>query len=154
MDETAYRPPEKLRTMPTWLLNRAAATGDRLVSAELAKDGLRKHHYSALLTLAEVPGLSQAALGRRIGLDVSDVHAVVSDLEERGLLVRSRDSADRRRNTISLSPAGHRETARLEARLLAVQEQLLAPLSANARRQLLAALGTLATDSEPRREGE
>ena len=140
MDTNEYQPPQRLRTMPSWLLSRAALAGDRLVVACLAEVGLRKHHFTALLAVAEEDGLSQAALGRRLGLDVSDVHTVVGELEERGSLARTRDPADRRRNVLRLTASGRRELARLERRVGAAQDALLAPLSATARRQLVTAL--------------
>ena len=143
MDDKDYRPPSRLTQLPSWLLSRAAAAGDRLVSAALAESGLRKHHFAALLALAEEGGSSQAGLGRRLGLDVSDVHAVVGELEERGWVARTRDPADRRRNVLRLTASGRRELARLDRRVRSAQEELLAPLSATARRQLSAALGTL-----------
>jgi DNA-binding MarR family transcriptional regulator len=144
VDHTRYQPPEQLRTLPSWLLSQAAQAGDRLVSATLAEAGLRKHHFAALLAVAEVDGLSQAALGRRLGLDVSDVHAVVSELEERGSVARTRDPADRRRNVLTLTARGRRELAGLERRVRAAQDALLAPLSPTARRQLVSALRMLA----------
>ena len=85
-----------------------------------------------------------AALGRRLGLDVSDVHAVVGDLEDRGQVARTRDPGDRRRNVLELTGAGRRELGRLERRVLTAQAELLAPLSSMARRQLVTALVRLA----------
>jgi DNA-binding MarR family transcriptional regulator len=143
VDDSGYRPPAKLTELPTWLLSRAAMAGDRLVSAALAESGFRKHHFAALLALAEEGGSSQAGLGRRLGLDVSDVHAVVGELESRGYVARQRDESDRRRNVLALTAPGRRELARLERRLQAVQAELLAPLSTTARRQLTVALGRL-----------
>jgi DNA-binding MarR family transcriptional regulator len=143
VDESEYQPPAKLQEMPSWLLSRAAMAGDRLVTAALAETGARKHHFAALLALAEAQGISQAGLGRRMGLDVSDVHAVVGDLEGRGHVSRTRDPDDRRRNILILTPAGRRELARLERRVLVAQEALLSGLSATARRQLVTALRTV-----------
>jgi DNA-binding MarR family transcriptional regulator len=91
VDEIEYQPPAKLQEKPSWLLSRAAMAGDRLVTAALAETGARKQHYAALLALAEAAGTSQAGLGRRLGMDVSDVHAVVGELEGRGQVARSRD---------------------------------------------------------------
>ena len=143
MDESEYQPPAKLQEMPSWLLSRAAMAGNRLVTAALAETGTRKQHYAALLALAEAAGTSQAGLGRRLGMDVSDVHAVVGELEGRGHVTRSRDPQDRRRNVLILTSGGRRELARLEKRVLAAQEALLDGLSPTARRQLLAALRTV-----------
>jgi MarR family transcriptional regulator, lower aerobic nicotinate degradation pathway regulator len=144
MDPSDHRPPERLRTLPTWLLGRAALAGDRLVSATLAEAGLRTHHFTALLAIAELDGLSQAELGRRLGLDVSDVHAVVTELEEQGSVARRRDPADRRRNVLTLTARGRRRLAGLERRVAAAQDALLDPLSPTARQRLVSALRTLA----------
>jgi MarR family transcriptional regulator, lower aerobic nicotinate degradation pathway regulator len=143
VEESRWQPPVRLTGMPSWLLGQAALAGDRLVSAALAESGLRKHHFAALLALAELGTSSQVGLGRRLGLDVSDVHAVVSELEGRGYVARTRDPDDRRRNVLELTAVGRRQTARLERRVLAAQDELLAPLTPAARKALLAALETL-----------
>jgi DNA-binding MarR family transcriptional regulator len=143
VDESEYQPPAKLQEMPSWLLSRAAMAGDRLVTAALAETGARKHHFAALLALAEDEGTSQAGLGRRLGMDVSDVHAVVGELEGRGHVSRTRDPGDRRRNVLILTATGRRELARLEKRVLAAQDALLTGLPENARRQLVTALRTM-----------
>jgi DNA-binding MarR family transcriptional regulator len=143
VEESRWQPPKRLTEMPSWLLGQAALAGDRVVSAALAESGLRKHHLAALLALAELGTSSQAGLGRRLGLDVSDVHGVVGDLDDRGYVARTRDPDDRRRNVLELTAEGRREVARLERRVLAAQDELLAPLTPAARKALVAALEAL-----------
>lgn len=138
MDETGYRPPERLTTLPSWLLNRAAAAANGLVADGFAQEGVRRHHFTVLLALAEGPA-SQAALGRRLAIDRSDMAAVVADLERDGLIARRRDERDRRRNVVTLTPAGAGALDRLDARVRAAQEELLQPL-APAEREHLGAL--------------
>jgi DNA-binding MarR family transcriptional regulator len=70
-------------------------------------------------------------------MDRSDVAAAVSDLAGRGLAARAPDPADRRRNVISITPAGTAHLRRLDELLAGVQDELLAPLSAAERRQLI-----------------
>jgi DNA-binding MarR family transcriptional regulator len=53
---------------------------------------------------------------------------------------RSPDPEDKRRNIITITAAGRRETRRLEKRVEQVQEELLASLSAEEREQLTALL--------------
>jgi DNA-binding MarR family transcriptional regulator len=114
------------------------------VSEALAKDGVRKHHFTVLLALDEHGSSSQAALGRRLGIDRSDLHAVLNDLERDGLVGRVRDEQDRRRNAVELTRAGARALKRLDARVQAAQESLLEPLSTAERRQLCRSLTRLA----------
>jgi DNA-binding MarR family transcriptional regulator len=66
--------------------------------------------------------------------------AVVNDLERAGLVERARDESDRRRNLVRLTPAGARAIEELDSRVQEAQSALLAPLSADERRQLLGLL--------------
>jgi DNA-binding MarR family transcriptional regulator len=132
--------PSRLRSLPSWLTSQVALQGDRLVSEALAEAGVRKHHFTVLTALAEAGAVSQAELGRRLWLDRSDLHAVLNDLEREGLVARVRDEADRRRNLVRLTADGVDELARWDARVEAAQDELLAPLTANERRELVALL--------------
>jgi DNA-binding MarR family transcriptional regulator len=58
---------------------------------------------------------------------------VVDDLAESGCVERSRDTADRRRVRVALTPAGRDRLAALTARADAVQDGVLAPLDAQER---------------------
>ncbi|MFY1615412.1 MarR family winged helix-turn-helix transcriptional regulator [Micromonospora sp. WMMD736] len=136
MDATAPQSPAGLRTTPSWLLNQAATHAGRLISAGFAAHGLRGYHYRLLATLAEDGPASQADLGRRCGIDRSDVVATVNDLAGRGLVVRAPDPADRRRNVISLTEAGADEAHRMADTVAHVQDDLLAPLTSAERDQL------------------
>jgi DNA-binding MarR family transcriptional regulator len=69
-------------------------------------------------------------------MDRSDVVAAVNELTARGLADRSPDPADRRRNVITITPAGTAHLRLLEELLGRVQDQLLAPLSPAEREQL------------------
>jgi DNA-binding MarR family transcriptional regulator len=77
-------------------------------------------------------------------LDRSDLHAVVSRLEADGLVERSQDPADRRRNVVALTRNGRTTLRRLERRVVAVQDELTASLSAKERAQLVALLKRVA----------
>lgn len=128
--------PRRLRRLPSWLLNQAALHAQRVVSERLAAEGIRRHHFGVLVALDEDGPSSQAALGRRLWIDRSDMVAVINDLEQDGLVARDRDERDRRRNVIRLTPAGRRALKRLDARVEQAQAALLEPLSAAERRTL------------------
>ncbi|MET8307363.1 MarR family winged helix-turn-helix transcriptional regulator [Micromonospora sp. NPDC005173] len=136
MESTGPQSPAGLRTTPSWLLNQTASHAARLIGEGFAAHGLRGYHYRLLAALAEGGPASQADLGRRCGIDRSDVVAAINDLAGRGLVVRAPDPADRRRNVISLTDAGTDEADRMGETVERVQRDLLAPLSTDERDQL------------------
>ena len=123
--------------LPSWLLSEASLRAHRLLTAALADVGARGYHYRLLAALTEFGPASQAQLGRRTGMDRSDVVAAVNELVGRGLADRSPDPADGRRNIITITPAGTAHLRRLEELLDDVQNELLAPLSPAERQQLI-----------------
>lgn len=128
--------PARLRGTPSWLLSQAAMRAGRLVSEGLAAAGAHRYHYSLLSALEEFGPASQAALSRRCGIDRSDIVATVNDLAGGGLVERTPDPADRRRNVITITPAGTRHLRRLDRLVGSVQDELLAPLAAGERDEL------------------
>ena len=144
--------PARLKGMPSWLLNQAAAQASRLVNDGLGAAGARRYHYSMLAALAEFGPASQATLGRHCGIDRSDMVAMVNELADRELVDRAPDPADRRRNIITITPAGIRQLQRLDELLTQVQDDVLAPLS-TAERAQLAQLLTQVVDHHRGRHG-
>lgn len=135
-DRAEYDPPEQITRLPSWLTGQLAAIATGLIAEAIAADGLRRPHFLVLSALAERGAASQAALGRRLLVDRSEMHALLRDLEQRGYVARVRDERDRRRMLVDLTPAGARALKHLESQVQAAQEALLAPLSAADRRQL------------------
>jgi MarR family transcriptional regulator, lower aerobic nicotinate degradation pathway regulator len=140
------RVPERMRERPTWLISRAYARANGLLQEGFAQGGggLRGYHYRLLAALDEWGPASQASLGRGTGIDRSDVTAALVDLEERGLVRRDVNQADRRRNIVSITPAGASRLEALDIVLDEIQERLLAPLSEDERRQFLALMHRIA----------
>ena len=145
--------PARLKGMPTWLLNQAAVQANRLVSDGLGAADARRYHYSMLAALDEFGPASQATLGRRCGIDRSDMVAMVDELADRDLVERAQDPADRRRNTITITPAGIRQLQRLDELLTQIQDDVLAPLSTAERAQLVQLL-TRVLDHHGGRRGD
>jgi len=117
-------------------MTRAAARAHRLVSEAMASAGARGYHYRLLAALAESGPASQAELGRRSSIDRSDVVASINELAGAGFVERTADPADRRRNVVTMTPAGTEQLRRLDGVLGDIQDELLAPLSAGERDQL------------------
>jgi DNA-binding MarR family transcriptional regulator len=140
----------RILEMPTWLITRAYAHSHRLLADGFAAAGFRGYHYRLLAALEEFGPASQAALGRRTSIDRSDVVAALNELAARGLIQRSPDPDDRRRNVITITPAGTEQLRTLAPILDGVQDQLLAPLSPAERTQLIGLLTRLLEhDAQP-----
>jgi DNA-binding MarR family transcriptional regulator len=133
-------PPTRLAELPSWLISETSRQAHRLLTEKLAAAGSRGYDYRLLAALQEFGPASQARLGRRTGMDRSDVAAVLNDFADRGLAERSPDPADGRRNVITITPAGTAHLQRLDGLLADVQDELLAPLSPAEREQLISLL--------------
>lgn len=115
MNDQRQKP--RLSTMPgmDWgLLSNTVGTGVRLLRNELtdriieayAPFSLRSGALSTMMLIKANPGCSQSELAREVAMDDSAMVAIIDELEGRGLAVRSRSKADRRRNSLALTPAG------------------------------------------------
>jgi DNA-binding MarR family transcriptional regulator len=139
------------------LLDHLARIGRRAAETS-TPGGLRPRHLHALGILKERGPLSQQSLGEVLSLDPSNVVGLLNELEERGLITRRRDPADRRRHIVDLSSAGEEALALAYVRLGLVEDDLLAALSDEERAVLhdllVRAVGTesppcVVTDEEP-----
>ena len=135
--------PERLRTLPSRLLNLAAGYAQRMVSDRLATVDARKWHYATLAALAEFGPDSQSGLSDRTGIYRSDLVATINELTARGFVVRAPDPADRRRNAITLTDEGRRHLKRLDGLLADGEAEFLAPLSETDRAELMRLLTLL-----------
>jgi MarR family transcriptional regulator, lower aerobic nicotinate degradation pathway regulator len=150
-DLAEYDPPDRVRRLPSWLTGQLAAASAALVADAVGAEGLRRQHFTVLSALAERGAASQAELGRRLLMDRSDMHALLSELERDGLVARVRDPSDRRRMLVDLTPAGARTLKRLDSRIQAAQDAFVAPLSAADRRVLQRLLTRLVEHHAARR---
>lgn len=138
--------PSRIEGRATWLISRAYARSQGLLHEGMADgaDGLRNQHYRLLAALEEWGPVVQADLGRSTGTDRSDVVALLTELEGRGLIRRAPDPANLRRKIVSITEPGIRQLEALDTVIDQIQERVLAPLSAAERRQLTALLAKLA----------
>ncbi|WP_309138533.1 MarR family winged helix-turn-helix transcriptional regulator [Nocardia cyriacigeorgica] len=137
---------DRLRVLPTRLINQVALLGDRAAERALEHTGSRRHHYALLTTLREFGPASQAELGRRTHIDRSDIVAALNDLAARGFIERTPDPADRRRNIVTITAAGADHLDDLDHRLDRAQDELLAALTASERRTLVGLLTRVLDD--------
>lgn len=111
------------------LLDHLARVGRRAAELSMSPGGLRPRHLIALRLLSEQGPVSQQGLADALSLDPSNVVGLLNELEERGLITRRRDPADRRRHIVELSDVGHDELDCTQVRLGLVEDELLRALS-------------------------
>jgi DNA-binding MarR family transcriptional regulator len=106
VDETASLDLGGLPDLLGFHLRLAQVAFYRDFSASLAHLDLTQKQGAVLQLIGANPGVSQVDLAGVLGTDRATMMAVVDRLEGRGLLVRERSSADRRRQHLHLTPAG------------------------------------------------
>ncbi|HLU58331.1 MAG TPA: MarR family winged helix-turn-helix transcriptional regulator [Pseudonocardia sp.] len=103
----------------------------------LAEHDLRLQHFAVLMALADFGPLAQHELAERLGLNRSHRVGYLDEIQDRGLVGRRRDPADRRRQHVTLTEDGAALVAKLVPVVQRANEGLLAPLSADERRTLV-----------------
>jgi DNA-binding MarR family transcriptional regulator len=126
------------------LLRRAHQRATAIFLAELGeKFSVTPTQYAALVKLHDLGEISQNRLGRLTAMDPATIQGVIKRLEERKLIERSGDPADKRRTALRLSPAGEALVVAMIPNGIKVTETTLAPLDAAEREGLLALLRRL-----------
>jgi DNA-binding MarR family transcriptional regulator len=118
----------------------------RTYGEALAPLGLEQRHAGMLARLAANEGKSQQALGELLGLNATRMVFLVDELEQRGLVERRRNPADRRSHALYLTDLG-RDTLREVQRVTTAHEgQLGASLTGPERAQLATLLRRVADE--------
>jgi DNA-binding MarR family transcriptional regulator len=88
------------------LLRTADMAFNRALREELATHGITFSQFQHLRQLWESDGLTQAELSRRIGIQMASSTTVLDSLEKGGLIRRVRQSRDRRKVNVFITPKG------------------------------------------------
>ena len=139
----------RVAALPSWLLSQTSMQAHRLLVERLSAVGARGYDYRVLAFLDEEGPSSQADIGRGTAIHLSDMVGTLNDLEATGHVARVPDPADRRRNVVTLTPAGADRLAQLSVEVEQVQDELLAPLSARERDELTALLARVLAHHVP-----
>jgi DNA-binding MarR family transcriptional regulator len=146
-NDGVIQPPARLRALASWQTNKVSTLGARLTAPRMPLGG--RADFAVLATLEECGSLSQAELGRRLGLDRNDVNAVLNRLQPVHYVDRTPDPVDRRRNVVTLTDAGRRHLDELQEHADAVQDELLKGLDATERQQLQSLLAKVLGSHAP-----
>jgi DNA-binding MarR family transcriptional regulator len=96
----------------------------RQFSERLAPLGLEPRQAGMLTRLAANQGLSQQAIGELIGLNPTRMVFLVDELEQRGLVERRRNAADRRSYALYLTAQGRDMLRKIQATANRHQDQI------------------------------
>ncbi|HEY1822864.1 MAG TPA: MarR family transcriptional regulator [Trebonia sp.] len=147
IDDDGLQPPARLRRLTSWQASKVSTLGARMTARHMPLTA--RSEFAVLAALEEYGALSQAGLGRRLGLDRNEVSGIVTRLEHDHHVDRQADPSDRRRNVVTLTAAGRRRLEEIQQHADAAQDELLAGLDAAERRQLRALLAKLLDGHRP-----
>ncbi len=99
--------------------------------------------YAVLLGLGTKPVRTQAALADAIGADRTRIIAILDDLQDRGLITREPDPADRRARLVALTNTGKQLRDSVQGSIQRREERLLTTLKTSDRIGFLNALQQL-----------
>src|SRR5437899_8316891 len=98
--------------------------------------GMRLKPYMALGYIRDHPGTTQQELETALLLDANTVVLILNELEAAQFSVRRRDPQDRRRHIVELTAAGRHALDRADRAREGLEDEILAPLSAEERKTL------------------
>lgn len=99
--------------------------------------------YAALACLRDHPGIDQATLAGLIAYDRATIGGVITRLETRGFVERKIRDDDRRARSLTLTDRGVALLITLQPMIRSTQEQIVAALDEDERREFMRLLGKL-----------
>ncbi len=136
-------PADEVLTSAGYLLLKAGHYISIEFDAALTSIGLNGREFLVLSFVRADDALSQQGLSERLGLDPTLVVGLVDTLEDRALVTRTKDPADRRRNILAVTAEGRAVHDAAIAAARRAEAAFLAPLSATRRTELRRALRTI-----------
>ncbi len=137
---------------PAFLLSQLGAHSSSRFAERLEPLNLTPPHVGILRVLKESDGLSQQALGEKLGMFPSRLVGVLDELEKRGLVERRDSPNDRRSYALYLTKHG-REALPKIGRIARQHEEALCAALNDAERQHLAGLLKRMADEQQLRPG-
>lgn len=99
--------------------------------------------FAVIARLVQLGPMSQNLLGRETAMDAATIKGVVDRLSREGFVSTTPDPDDKRRLTVTLTPAGAALFDAQVAIALNISDKTLAPLNADERAQLIGLMSKL-----------
>lgn len=111
---------------------------NRVVYRRATEDviGMKLKQLITLEVLVKNEGCLQQELGATLMVDPNNCVLLLNDLDDRGYVERQRDPQDRRRHIVVITAAGQKALAKAEAKLEALEGEVLVNLDPAEREQL------------------
>lgn len=110
------------RDVPLWELVQTAHLATRRFTEVFAAAGLSPAEFGVLASLADGDDLSQADLARAVLVRPQSMHRLVTDMVQRGLVLRTGPGGRGRRTGLTSTPAGSRALAQARPAAYAINE--------------------------------
>ena len=120
-----------------FLLSQVGIHASRQFAERIEAAGINPPLFRVLNLVDAAEGRSQQAIGQAIEVPASRMVAIVDELEQRGLVERRPDPADRRVRALYLTPEGKQTLARGRKIAKQHEEELTRGLAAADRKRLL-----------------
>ena len=144
-----HRLPVELVSSALFLLKRLGMAAKEQSCEAYEEAGLHPYHYAILAVLDEGSRETQGAIAEALDYDKGQLVGFLDELEGDGLIERKRDTVDRRRQAVTITPAGRKTLERLRKLSTQLEDDFLTPLSASERKQLYDLLLKVATEHLP-----
>jgi len=106
--------------------------------------GLTVAKLTVLRTLAKMDGSSLAPLAQAIGISQATLTVLVAQLEDRALVVRTRDAQDKRKSHLNLTALGHQVLSTAPSLIQETFEQRFSALALHQRQHMIEILQQVA----------
>lgn len=124
--EHAIRPSD-IKGHASWLsVARCYLKCQKVMNSKLNKLGMNTAQHELLMNIKHKPGCSQQQLSDRLLVVKSNISALLNKMSERGWIERRKDSKDKRKLCLYLTPQG----AHILQRSMAVQIEIIQAMTA------------------------
>jgi DNA-binding MarR family transcriptional regulator len=127
-----------------FLLTQLGTHAAQRYADRIGEHGLTPPQTGILRLIAMSQGMSQQQLAEMLGMLPSRVVALIDELEVMNLVERTRDGADRRRNSLTLTTVGQATLRTIAKVARAHEDEITTALSAAERETLIALLTRIA----------
>ena len=126
-------------SMPGHLIRRLQQKSGQVFARHMAAAGIdvTSVQFAALDAIIADPGIDQATVAARIGYDRATIGGVIDRLDSKGYVTRTTSRRDRRAREVRPTPEGQSAFAALAPVVRALQDEILAPLSAQERQTFM-----------------